>query len=70
MNSTSSIWKEQKGTIKIELLRNELYAVKIDGLIVYTGTRDRCQTYAVSLAPLNDREKQDQYLEQAIRMSQ
>ena len=45
------------------------YAVSVDGVVRYVGSRDECDRRAAMLAPRNDRAAQDEALMRAVCLS-
>ncbi len=54
--------KARKAGVEILWLDENRYAVAIDGIVRYVGTREECERRAAILTPGNDRAAQDRAL--------
>jgi hypothetical protein len=61
--------KIHNGDVLIQRLDERRYAVAVDGVVRYVGSREECERRAAMLAPKNDRAAQDQALLRAARLS-
>jgi hypothetical protein len=59
--------KTHKGAIVIERLDERRYAVTVDGIVRYVGTREECQQRVAVLTQKKDRVDQDEALTRSIR---
>jgi hypothetical protein len=57
-----------KGGIAIQRLDERRYAVTVDGIVRYVGTKDECQNRVAMLAPKQDREDQDKALARSVQL--
>jgi len=54
--------KARKPAVEIQQLDEYRYAVSLDGVVRYVGTREECQRRAALLVVKDDREAQDRAL--------
>jgi hypothetical protein len=59
--------KTHKGDVVIQRLDEWRFAVAVDGLVRYVGSRGECERRAAILATNNDRAAQDQALARKLR---